>query len=503
MTNLYTIVPLRAANARLLIEQSIGRGLRLPYGKRTGVTGVDQLNIIAHDRFQEIVEEANSGDSPIRVTKLVIGENLSLERQVVVVAKPKAIAGLISQPVVGAAPELPSDAGPMFTSESDIAVATATLAAIRRFRSLPSSDALKAPEAKALILEQVKQATAPRQGSISEGSRESDVEKVLEATLLFFSDNTIDIPRISLVPKGDVSIGFSDFDLDLTNVRVTPVSRDLVLQILRTGERQFLSLNTGIETATRPEDDLVSALIDYDDVSYDDHSELLYKLASQMVAHLKSYLPTEDDVRNAVRFHQKTLAENIYAQMSEHQWDRNLGYEAKVSEGFMELKELPFTRFVDDAPVFFRNPVEEPRFIRGLVFTGFKKCLYPFQKFDVNTERRFAVILEDDEDVLKWFKPAREQFQIFWSRDRRYEPDFVVETKTHRLLCETKKSDDIDSPEVVNKANAAIEWCEHASQYAETHGGKPWMYLLVPHYAAQSQMTMRGLVAEYGRKCLI
>ena len=44
VTNLYTIVPLRAANARTLIEQSIGRGLRLPYGKRTGVTAVDRLN---------------------------------------------------------------------------------------------------------------------------------------------------------------------------------------------------------------------------------------------------------------------------------------------------------------------------------------------------------------------------------------------------------------------------------------------------------------------------
>jgi hypothetical protein len=31
VTNLYTVVPLRAANARTLIEQSIGRGLRLPY----------------------------------------------------------------------------------------------------------------------------------------------------------------------------------------------------------------------------------------------------------------------------------------------------------------------------------------------------------------------------------------------------------------------------------------------------------------------------------------
>ncbi len=45
VTNLYTIVPLRTANARILIGQSIGRGLRLPYGKRTGVNSVDRLNI--------------------------------------------------------------------------------------------------------------------------------------------------------------------------------------------------------------------------------------------------------------------------------------------------------------------------------------------------------------------------------------------------------------------------------------------------------------------------
>jgi type III restriction enzyme len=38
VTNLYTIVPLRAANARILIEQSIGRGLRLAYGKHIGLT---------------------------------------------------------------------------------------------------------------------------------------------------------------------------------------------------------------------------------------------------------------------------------------------------------------------------------------------------------------------------------------------------------------------------------------------------------------------------------
>ena len=72
MTNLYTIVPLRAANARTLIEQSIGRGLRLPYGRKTGVDVVDRLNIIAHDKFQEVIDEAGRGDSPIRMQALVL-----------------------------------------------------------------------------------------------------------------------------------------------------------------------------------------------------------------------------------------------------------------------------------------------------------------------------------------------------------------------------------------------------------------------------------------------
>ena len=72
VTNLYTIVPLRAANSKTLVEQSIGRGLRLPYGKRVGVVAVDRLTIVSHDHFQEIIDEANKPDSIIR-TGVVIG----------------------------------------------------------------------------------------------------------------------------------------------------------------------------------------------------------------------------------------------------------------------------------------------------------------------------------------------------------------------------------------------------------------------------------------------
>jgi type III restriction enzyme len=46
------------------------------------------------------------------------------------------------------------------------------------------------------------------------------------------------------------------------------------------------------------------------------------------------------------------------------------------------------------------------------LFGGFAKCLYPIQKFQSNTERMVAVILE--RKALKWFRPAKGQFQIYY-----------------------------------------------------------------------------------------
>ncbi|MCK7477186.1 MAG: hypothetical protein M0C28_06510 [Candidatus Moduliflexus flocculans] len=46
------------------------------------------------------------------------------------------------------------------------------------------------------------------------------------------------------------------------------------------------------------------------------------------------------------------------------------------------------------------------------LFGGFERCLYPAQKFDSEAERKLAVILE--RDAIKWFRPAKGQFQIFY-----------------------------------------------------------------------------------------
>ena len=94
VTNLYTIVPLRAANSKTLVEQSIGRGLRLPYGKRVGVVAVDRLTIVSHDHFQEIIDEANKPDSIIR-TGVVIGRDIP-DREMKVIEVAPSILGKVA-----------------------------------------------------------------------------------------------------------------------------------------------------------------------------------------------------------------------------------------------------------------------------------------------------------------------------------------------------------------------------------------------------------------------
>jgi type III restriction enzyme len=272
----------------------------------------------------------------------------------------------------------------------------------------------------------------------------------------------------------------------------------LLIQHLRTAKQEFLQNLVGQVKEARPEDYLVRALIDFDDICYDDHADLLYDLTGQVVQHLRSYL-SEADAVNVLQYHQHQLAALIHSQMQspEHRWEKATGYKATVSKGFSLLKPNAYTAGATDEIKPFRMTLPDPTNIRRYLFGGFAKCLYDSQRFDVDTERRFAMILEDDGDVLKWFKPARGQFQIYYNKDAAYEPDFVVETKKQLFLCEPKRADQLQNPEVLAKKAAASEWCKYATEHAMQHGGKQWSYLLIPHDAITGNMTLEGLASRF------
>lgn len=55
--NISVIVALRKLASETLTEQILGRGLRLPFGSLTGVPGIDQVDLVAHDSYRQLLAQ--------------------------------------------------------------------------------------------------------------------------------------------------------------------------------------------------------------------------------------------------------------------------------------------------------------------------------------------------------------------------------------------------------------------------------------------------------------
>ncbi len=508
VTNLYTIVPLRKAESRTLVEQSIGRGLRLPYGQRTGVKAVDRLTIIAHDNFQEIIDEANRPGSSInfKLQTVVIGEDVGTERKVARTVETRLEDEIAGPDPTKTIPGKAATARPSpFETAADRTVARATIEAIRSFerdpKRVPNTEALNAPEIQAELAKKVAAAVAPKQMEFAAVTEAPDIPAIVARATALFIKRTISVPRIYLLPKGEVTTGFRDFDLDTsTGFNLRPQEQATIIHEIRTGEREILQ-DRGLPLIEENlEDELVKRLIDFDDIDYDDQADLLYKLAGQAIDHLRSVNRTEDEAAQALLQHRQMLVDLIYAQMGKHRWQHAAGYEATARSGFEVLKPVTFSAPEGESVRNFREVPAPLHDIPRMLFGGFSRCLYEVQKFSTDPERRFAILLEDEPQDLKWFKPARDQFRIEYRAGQSYEPDFVVETATHKYLIEPKQANQFEIDEVQAKARAATEWCRHATDHELAHGGKPWSYVLIPHDAIKASASLQGLAATYTLK---
>jgi type III restriction enzyme len=504
VTNLYTIVPLRAANARTLIEQSIGRGLRLPYGKRTGVIAVDRLNIVAHDKFQEIVEEAGKPDSAIRLQTVVLDPSQLVQRTATVVSQSTLATRLGMQPDQATSSTIVAgkDQAPAFAKPEEQKVAQIAWNVIRGLESqpqiVPTVEHLKNPEVQAAIVKAVEKQRQPAQLELEGVAEKPDIAAVVAKTVELVTQQTIDIPRILVVPKGEVKSGFKAFTLKLGTLKYPAISEDLWIQHLRTNQLEILALASGGFEEPRPEDYVVSGLVDFNDISYDEHADLLYELAAQTVKHFRSYL-SEEDTAKVLRCYRRDIARFIHAQMQEHYWEDVAGYEVQVKKGYSELRQSAYTYSAQEPPADYRISPSDKSNMAKYLFGGFGRCLYPVQKFGSDAERKLAVILE--RDSTRWFKPAKGQFQIFYRQGAdhlEYQPDFVAESEAGIFMLEPKASNEMEDPVVLLKKEAALKWCQNASEHAASHGGKLWRYALIPHTAIADNMTLKGLVQQYG-----
>ena len=134
--------------------------------------------------------------------------------------------------------------------------------------------------------------------------------------------------------------------------------------------------------------------------------------------------------------------------------------------------------------------------IRMILFCGIKHGVFNTAKFDSLPELLLARVLERDAssgDVQNWLRPAKKEFNITYNHGHQYEPDFVVETADSIYMCEPKASKNMKDADVLEKKEAAEEYCRAATEFNSENGGKPWKYLLISHDEIRLQSSFSYL----------
>lgn len=518
VTNLYTIVPLRAANSKTLVEQSIGRGLRLPYGKRTGEPEVDTLTIVSHDKFQEIVDYANDPNSLIRKTVIVGKDVPESGTSVVKIENPiDAIINAASQeitpsaggeesPIVSRVPQEKSiieraAEKHKFESESEKNIARITKEIISaNFENLAGVEKLSDEKVKERIVKEVKDRLARSQVQTEmnlDDTPKTDIEKTVQNTIGLVQETTINIPRVIITPKGESRRKFTDFKLNTSSLqKFSRVSRDITIRQLQSNVG-FIIEAEELDYEETPERNIVSALMDLDDIPYDDNNAVINSIAKQYADFVRSYESDEVEVKKIVLFNRREIAKFLHDELFNHEETVEIEYQATVSKGFRIASSKSFKYTRDTQKLNFRNSAFTKKDIRNYLFVGYKKSLFPELNFDSDPERRFSAILEDSPQVLRWFKPTTNDIMIFYESGKEYEPDFIVETDNKMLLVEIKAEKDVNDSGVQNKASAAKLWCQYASEHALKNGGKAWKYLLIPDIEVLSNATLDALTSKF------
>lgn len=502
VTNLYTIVPLRTAASVTLREQTIGRGLRLPYRTRTGVRAVDTLTIVAHDKFQEIVDAANLPDSIIRKEHIITIDSLEIDK-----SKDIVVSGTVFTKKLEETQETialmsnPEEKRKAETANQTKAVLYQVMQEMGTSKQVKSVNDLSREEIKATILEKSKEVIldTPQQSLFAD-----DILKELEyqytAVVTEFSGTIIEIPRITIQPKGDIKSWFEDFDLDTSYLELQPYDEQIVVRRLTDGSIELIDANKQRAFYDTVENMIISELMNFPEIDYDEDADLLYKLAGQAIAKFRSYLSEENDVIRVVKQNKNRIAEFIYKQMMPKFRKEESSFEEPIVsvKAYTRIEEHNYTKYSQDQLHSFRETITPTSLIPSLIFSGFTKACHTYYKFDSKTEKDFSIILEQDDSVIKWLRPAHNQFKIFWDHNsKQYRPDFVVETEEGIYMVETKKQDDILDEDVQGKMKAAKEYCKYATQYTSQNGGKPWKYVLIPHSDVKVNMTFEHFVKHY------
>lgn len=419
VNNLFTIIPLNAAKSDILAMQTIGRGLRLPFGEQTGDDKIDTLDIVAHDHYRELVDEIKNSDifryhdldtqtsehtESVDVTASASDDQLSLFDDALAAAGVKSFAD-ISNPKTQH--EIYEEYKKNFmatqrkarTEENHVDDGQMTLFDLQ-------SDSSTEKQATASATPDIP--TTPPKTSKQKMMSEEEFSKSLSE----YSSKAISVPKILVQTTSEVHFKHFDVKRTITDFEIAKAQIErydaINQQLLSVIDAQILEVNDAMNT-------LACMLLDtISELSFDD-ADFVIDVVEQYLSQIDG---SEEEKRQIVRRYASMIVNDIRKQIYDH-------VDRKTEDIHLIQKDLIiFKKFIksvkQDGQVHFDKPFTDKSNIKKYLFTGYKKAYYPSNAFDSDSERLFSIILEEDPDVIRWIKPPLNQLGLFWKAGQQY-----------------------------------------------------------------------------------
>jgi type III restriction enzyme len=457
--NVYVIASLRASISDILTEQTLGRGLRLAFGEYTGVEMLDTLEVLAHERYEELLRRSQAlQESFIDFrTRMVLRMNAHGQRVAV------RETSRVSAPI-----EVGQDA--------------------LAFPAFPDSPLPALPPSGAPVF------GVPDNGAPAVVSAEMRLQQSEQAlTLTREMPPRSDTPPL-LIPRLVMTRVQSSFSLaDITDME--PFRR------------------LGEQIAAEPEARLRRTTIDariLSDPTGQRHTELITTAGADAIYSQPTLQPLDASIEalrerilNApfvpARRNQRAALQPLLDAFLQGLGGRAetilSAYFDRASDELVRLVNNEQRRFAARPQM--EEVVEIERFAqvrttrvnvtanrygpfsKSAAYEGWAKSLYPQAWFDSEPERAVANMLDAAPDVRYWVRLEQGDLPLLWSSaGNQYHPDFVtVENDGTHWIIEVKADREMESGDVLAKADVARRWANHVS--AEPEVGVRWRYLLV------------------------
>lgn len=490
--NIYVIASVRSMESQLLTEQILGRGLRLPFGERTGNPMLDTVEVLSHHSFATLLKQAKV------LLEETIGDRVD-ETSVVV------------NPTAGKHAE-----GTPLTEQGELPITLDTAQAETVEFRLPGAAATDSDQLGLFAEDDVDHSDTKRTHvgitMATMGSRVAAAEaanQVLTRTLTPRSPGGVKIPLyLPQVVTKWVRDPFSLTQVNLTNVEV--LGRQFATDNAPTLTRKALDARrdeSGVHVVITDQTEEISAsqtMLPFNTIETDLVQRLLSTNAVEAsVSEANAALAVAQAFLRGADVTAETPWRAEHGRLATARLTEWISTQ-QTSSPAREVREVQHVRWPEPTDRSETRPpadrqvvTDRSDFERWYPYSGWEKAVYEINSFDAySTEFLLASLFEKARGVDAWIRidqtvPLRITY-LAGAVQKSYEPDFIViDTQGTYWIVEGKADGEMTSDVVLAKRDAARAWVNTVNASDVVHD--KWGYLLTSETVIKNASTWDAL----------